>query len=174
MANKSNSKLTVYGTKRAKDQEPGVDYKAFDWTDYIGGPYSYVDKFYQDSATGIIRRAVSDRLWNVIAAGRITVDEMVERFKKWDGSIVTKRFYGKARIAHVESKSGRIYEILISYNTAVCMLDSAGRFVRLWNGYSATTAKHIAAFMDRYGLPGVGKHEWLEMPIGKPSGIAVA
>lgn len=102
------------------------------------------------------------------------VDEMVERFKKWDGSTVTKRFYGKARITHIESKSGRVYEILISYNTAVCMLDSAGRFVRLWNGYSATTAKHIAAFMSRYGLSGVGKHEWLELPVGKPSGIAVA
>ena len=174
MANKSNNKLTVYGTKRAKDQEPWVDYEAFSGEDYIGGPYSYVDKFYQDNAAEIIHRAVSDRTWKAIAAGRLMVDEMVEQFKKWDGSTVTKRFYGKARIAHVESKSGRVYEILISYNTAVCMLDSAGRFVRLWNGYSATTAKHIAAFMNRYGLPGVGKHEWLELPVGKPSRIAVA
>ena len=167
MANKSNNKLTVYGTKRAKDQEPGVDYEAFDWTDYIGGPYSYESKFEQLAEMGIIHRAVSDRTWKAIAAGRIDVDELKPRY----GS---KSFYGKARIAHIESKSGRVYEILISYNTAVCMLDSAGRFVRLWNGYSATTAKHIAAFMSRYGLSGVGKHEWLELPVGKPSRIAVA
>ena len=50
---------------------------------------------------------------------------------------------------------------------------SAGRFIRLWNGYSATTARHIARFMDRYGLHGVNKAEWLNMPIGKPSGIVV-
>lgn len=156
-----------------KKQIPGVDYEAFNWQDYIGGPWSYVSRFEKEAAENIIRRGVSDRLWKVIAAGRITVDEMVKRFKKWDGSIVTKRFYGKARIAHIESKSGRIYEILISYNTAVAMLDSAGRFIRLWNGYSATTARHIDAFLNRYKLPGVGKHAWLDMPIGKPSGIAV-
>ena len=152
---------------------PGVDYEAFDGTDVYGGRWNE-SRFEQLDEMGIIFRAVSDRTWKAIAAGRIMVDEMVERFKKLDGSTVTKRFYGKARIAHVESKSGRIYEILISYNTAVCMLDSAGRFVRLWNGYSATTAKHIAAFMSRYGLSGVGKHEWLELPVGKPSRIAVA
>ena len=173
MKNSSKNKLTVYGTKRAKDQEPGLDYEYFTGEDYIGGPYSYVDRFYQDDAAEIIHRAVSDRTWKVIAAGRIMVDEMVERFEKWDGSTVTKRFYGKARIAHIESKSGRIYEILISYNTAVAMLDSAGRFIRLWNGHSATTSRHIDTFMHRYGLRGVGKHEWLELPIGKPSGITV-
>lgn len=144
---------------------PGVDYEAFDWTDYIGGPYSYCSKFEQDSATGIIYRGVWDRrLSRVFKSARIAVDDLRNG---------NKSFYGKARIAHIESKSGRIYEILISYNTAVCMLDSAGRFVRLWNGYSATTAKHIARFMDRYGLHGVNKAEWLNMPIGKPSGIAI-
>ena len=144
----------------------GVDYEAFDWTDYIGGPYSCVERFEQDSATGIIRRGVWDRrITKVFNSARIVVDELT--------AVGRKSFYGKARIAHVESKSGRIYEILISYNTAVCMLDSAGRFIRLWNGYSATTAKHIARFMDRYGLHGVNKADWLNMPIGKPSGIAV-
>ena len=145
---------------------PGVDYEAFDGTDVYGGRWNE-SRFEQLHEMGIIYRAVSDRTWKAIAAGRLMVDELKPRY----GS---KSFYGKARIAHVESKSGRIYEILISYNTAVCMIDSKGHFVRLWNGYSATTAKHIAAFMNRYGLPGVGKHEWLEMPIGKPSRIAVA
>jgi hypothetical protein len=166
MKNSSNNKLTVYGTKRAKDQEPGIDYEYYTGEDYIGGQYSYCDKFEQFAETGIIRRAVSDRLWSVIAAGRIVVDELKPSYSR-------KSFYGKARIAHVESKSGRVYSILISYNTAVAMIDSAGRFVRLWNGYSSTTMKHIGAFMDRYKLRNIGKHEWLEMPIGKPSGIAV-
>jgi hypothetical protein len=168
MANKSNNKLTVYGTKRAKDQEPYVDYEAFNWQDYIGGPYSYVDKFYQDDAAEIIHHAKWSMDWRIKNAidrkARIMVSDLMNGGKS---------FYGKARIAHVESKSGRIYEILISYNTAVAMLDSAGRFVRLWNGYSATTMKHIGAFMDRYKLRNIGKHEWLELPIGKPSGIAI-
>ncbi len=149
-----------------KKQIAGVDYEAFDSMDYIGGPYSYVDRFEQDSATGIIRRGVWDRrITKIFNSARIVVDELT--------AVGRKSFYGKARIAHIESKSGRIYEILISYNTAVAMLDSAGRFIRLWNGYSATTARHIDAFLRRYKLPGVGKHEWLELPIGKPSGIAV-
>jgi hypothetical protein len=169
MANKSNNKLTVYGTKRAKDQEPGIDYEYYTGYDFIGGPYSYVDKFYQDDAAEIIHRAKWSMNWRIKNAidgkARIMVSDLRNGGKS---------FYGKARIAHVESKSGRIYEILISYNTAVCMLDSAGRFVRLWNGYSATTMKHIGAFMDCFKLRNIGKHEWLELPVGKPSRIAVA
>ena len=149
-----------------KKQIAGVDYEAFSWQDYIGGPWSYVSRFEKEAAENIIRRGVCDRrITKILNSARIVVDEL--------RPYGCKSFYGKARIAHIESKSGRIYEILISYNTAVAMLDSAGRFIRLWNGYSATTARHIDAFLNRYKLPGVGKHAWLDMPIGKPSGIAV-
>lgn len=158
-----------------KKQVAGVDYEAFGWQDYIGGPYSYVSKFEQDSPENIIRRGVWDRRITKVfnQAAKIHCDELIKCYKNWAGQTCTKRFYGKARIAHVKSKSGRIYEILISYNTAVAMLDSAGRFVRLWNGWSATTARHIDAFMNRYGLRGLCKADWLNLPIGKPSGIAV-
>lgn len=150
-----------------KKQIAGVDYEAFSWQDYIGGPWSYVSRFEKEAEGNIIRRGVWDRrITKAFNSARIIVDEITP----YDSHV---SFRGKARIAHVESKSGRIYEILISYNTAVAMLDSAGRFIRLWNGYSATTARHIDAFLHRYKLPGVGKHEWLELPIGKPSGIAV-
>ena len=135
----------------------------FDWTDYIGGPYSYVDKFVKDSATDIIYRApINSRIVKALnGAKRISVDELTHN---------GQRFYEKARIAHIESKSGRVYTFLISYNTAVCMIDSAGRFIKLWHGYSATTARHIAAFMQRYGLPGMNKKEWLLLPVGKWNG----
>lgn len=169
MANSSNNKLTVYGTKRAKDQRPGYDYEYFTGEDYIGGPYSYVDKFYQDDAADIIHHAKWLMDWRIKNAIDEKASIMVSDLRNGE-----KSFYGKARIAHIESKSGRIYYVLISYNTAVAMIDNAGRFVRLWNGYSATTMKHIGAFMDCFKLRNIGKHEWLELPLRKPSGIAVA
>lgn len=147
----------------------GVDYEAFDYTDYIGGPYSYVDKFYQDDAAEIIHHAKLLMDWRIKNAIDKKARIMVSDLRNGE-----KSFYGKARIAHVESKTGRIYYILISYNTAVAMIDNAGHFVRLWNGYSATTMKHIGAFMDCFKLRNIRKHEWLELPVGKPSRIAVA
>ena len=150
-------------------QIAGVDYECFGWQDYIGGPYSYVEKFEQSDAFSIVWRAADKTFLKVLKNPdtKFTCDDL-------NGGCVQSSFYGKARIAHIESKSGRVYEVLISYNTAVCMLDSTGRFVRLWNGYSATTAKHIRRFTDRYGLQGISKADWLNMPIGKPSGIVAA
>lgn len=48
---------------------------------------------------------------------------------------------------------------LISYNTCVaCIKD--GQFYRLWNGYSATTMKHLWEF----GCD-ANKNEWLKMEV---------
>lgn len=143
----------------------GVDYEAFSWTDYIGGPYSYVQKFEQADAARIVRNAPLNKQFvkALDGAKKVFVDELTHN---------GQRFYGKARIVHVESKAGSVYEILISYNTAVCMFDAAGRFIRLWNGYSATTARHIDAFRRRCGLCGVNKAAWLALPIGKWNGGA--
>ena len=144
----------------------GVDYEAFDGRDVYGGMWN-ASRFEQDSEESVLYRVLKEKQYNSIFCGngKLTVDDL-------NGGNVQRSFYGKARIATY--KNGRTFNTyLISYNTAVCMLDSAGRFIRLWNGYSATTAKHIARFMDRYGLHGVNKADWLNMPIGKPSGIAV-
>lgn len=150
---------------KSKKQIPGIDYEAFCWQDYIGGPYSYVEKFCKDSAENILRRGIWDRrIVKALGSARIAVDDLKPYYGR-------ASFYGKARIAHIQSKSGRLYEVLISYNAAVAMLDNKGHFIRLWNGYSATTARHIDAFRARFGMCGIGKHNWLALPIGKWNGM---
>lgn len=52
------------------------------------------------------------------------------------GSDRAKSFYGKAKI--IETDNGE--KVLQSYNTFVCRITAAGRFVRMWGGYSATTS----------------------------------
>ena len=73
-----------------------------------------------------------------------------------------KSFYGKARV--VENRG---IKTLYSYNTAVCKINRNGKFIRLWAGYSATTMRHVNAFLDEYGIDGGGKSWWDKQPIGK-------
>ena len=139
-------------------------YDTFNSRDMYGLPWND-PKFIQADAVEILRYAPIDKRTRkaIDGAAKTFVDELTHG---------GKRFYGKARIVHIESKTGRVYEILISYNTAVAMIDAAGRFIRLWNGYSSTTAKHIDAFRRRCGLHGVNKANWLALPIGKWNGGA--
>lgn len=53
-----------------------------------------------------------------------------------------KSFYGKARVL-VENDGT---ETLYSYNTPIIKRLVSGELVKLWNGWSATTGRHIAAF----------------------------
>jgi hypothetical protein len=71
-----------------------------------------------------------------------------------------KSFYGKARL--IKCKSGLFLQ---SYETIVAMIDNNGKFYRLWNGYSKTTAKHIDAFRRENGLSGISKKEWNKLPV---------
>lgn len=79
-----------------------------------------------------------------------------------------KSFYGKAKVFVVDG-----VEYLQSYNTIVCALrltsdDCGGVFVRCWDGYSATTMRHINAFMERNGLASRGgKSWWMALPAGE-------
>lgn len=59
-----------------------------------------------------------------------------------------KSFYGKARI--IEKDNGE--KVLQSYNTEVCKITTGGLFVRLWDGYSVTTMRHINSFLSFSGL----------------------
>ena len=67
-----------------------------------------------------------------------------------------KSFYGKARI--IEKDSGE--RILQSYNTEVCKITPGDEFVRLWDGYSLTTMRHINAFIELFNISGGGKSWW--------------
>ena len=67
-----------------------------------------------------------------------------------------KSFYGKARVELSENGD----KTLISYTTPVCRLTASGKFEKLWDGYSATTMRHINSFCDTYGINGGGKKWW--------------
>lgn len=71
-------------------------------------------------------------------------------------------FYNRAFI--IELPNG--VRLLKSYDTIVCGVNTRGHFFRLWNGWSATTARHIDAFKRTFvGGYGIGKKSWQEMPI---------
>ena len=66
-----------------------------------------------------------------------------------------KSFYGKAVVIIGDDGS----ETLYSYNTAIIKRTAAGELVRMWDGWSATTGRHIAAFC------GMGKAEFVRLPV---------
>ena len=66
-----------------------------------------------------------------------------------------KSFYGKAQV--IVSSDGT--QFLKSYETIVLKRKPDGELVRTWQGWSATTGKHIAAFA------GINKKEYLALPL---------
>jgi hypothetical protein len=72
-----------------------------------------------------------------------------------------KSFYGKATVIYTPDNC----KYLKSYNTIVCSIDASGAFRRHWEGYSATTMRHINSFLDFCGLYGGGKSWWDNYPV---------
>lgn len=66
-----------------------------------------------------------------------------------------KSFYHKARVEIDDAGN----ETLISYTTPVMRRDKGGKLHRLWDDWSATTGRHIAAFC------GIGKAVYMKMPV---------
>lgn len=71
-----------------------------------------------------------------------------------------KSFYGKAKVIEMNGET-----LLQSYDTTVCKIDKSGEFVRMWEGYSATTMRHINAFIEMFGISGGGKSWWDMQPV---------
>ena len=71
-----------------------------------------------------------------------------------------KSFYGKA----IQIQKGRTY-YLKSYNTIVCAVTPSGKVKRYWNGWSATTARHVDSFLVAHGLPKMNKATWQALPL---------
>lgn len=69
-----------------------------------------------------------------------------------------KSFYGKA---HAEINGDTI--TLISYNTRVLRIQG-GEIVRLWGGWSATTQRHINAFLATFADGQSGKAFFDSLP----------
>ena len=91
----------------------------------------------------------------------ITMDRMSEHINKVyellpvDGR---KSFNNRCKVIET---GNRMY--LMSYSTLVCYWDiNTSSFVRLWWGYSATTMRHINAFMRHIGFHKLGGKKWWE------------
>ena len=69
-------------------------------------------------------------------------------------------FYGKAKV--IEEDDGSL--ALKSYDTIVMRIVN-GTPIRLWDGYSSTTMRHVNEFMRQNGFPSGGKKAWDEMPV---------
>ncbi len=65
-----------------------------------------------------------------------------------------KSFYGKARVEIADNGA----ETLYSYNTPIIRRNPSGELVKLWDGWSATTGRHIAAFC------GLNKAAYMSLP----------
>lgn len=102
-----------------------------------------------------------------VAAGRIYLNDFGSSLSAVPGSVLfcgydrAKSFYGKAKI--IETENGE--KVLQSYNTFVCRITAAGRFVRMWGGYSATTMRHVNSFLSFYDMNGGGKAWWDMQPV---------
>lgn len=66
-----------------------------------------------------------------------------------------KSFYGKAKV--VIDDNGQ--KTLFSYDTEIMRITPDGTLVKLWDGWSTTTGRHIKAFC------GLSKKEYDELPI---------
>ncbi|NMA26094.1 MAG: hypothetical protein GX936_10610 [Clostridiales bacterium] len=64
-----------------------------------------------------------------------------------------KSFYGKAIVEVAPDGS----ETLYSYNTPIIKKTATGELVKLWDGWSATTGRHINAFC------GLNKAEYMNL-----------
>ena len=73
---------------------------------------------------------------------------------------IRKSFYGKAIVTELDN--GDIE--LTSYTTIVCRIHN-GEFQKLWDGYSATTMRHINSFLCFYGIEGGGKAWWDKLKV---------
>ena len=80
---------------------------------------------------------------------------------------IQKSYYGKAKIIRTEKA-----RYLLSYDTIICRLSFGGEFRKLWDSWSATTAKHINDFMKftRFGR-GFSKKEWEKLDCYNYTGV---
>lgn len=70
-----------------------------------------------------------------------------------------KSFYGKATVLE---DNDAVY--LKRYNTIVAKIVN-GELIKTWDGYSATTARHLHSFCIMYGIRSVDKKTWCSMPV---------
>lgn len=72
-----------------------------------------------------------------------------------------KSYYGKAVVCELENGVA----LLKSYGTVVCGVLQDGTVVRLWDGWSSTTAKHVNDFVKLFGGSAINKASWMKMEV---------
>lgn len=81
-----------------------------------------------------------------------------------------KSFYGKARVYAVKDSPDNYYT-LYSYGTAVVSVyvgpDDIPYIKRLWDGYSATTMRHVNELLMQEDFPKLSARAWRSMEVGK-------
>ena len=81
-----------------------------------------------------------------------------------------KSFYGKARVYAIND-GGDHYYTLRSYGTDVVSVyvghDNIPYMKRLWDGYSATTMRHVNELLMQVGFPKLSARAWRAMEVGK-------
>ncbi len=85
------------------------------------------------------------------------------------GNDKAKSYYGTARV--IEKENGE--KVLLSYDTEVCKITKSGEFVRLWDGYSATTMRHVNSFLLLFDIAGGGKSWWEAQIVHGPRAVPV-
>lgn len=81
-----------------------------------------------------------------------------------------KSFYGKAKVVSTVVNLDRYYT-LHSYDTPVVSVYvgcNGTPFVKkLWNGYSATTLRHVNELLMQHDFPKLSARAWRAMEVGK-------
>ena len=81
-----------------------------------------------------------------------------------------KSFYRKAMVT-VSYHGDNMYLVLQSYDTNVVMVKIGKGGMpyvrRLWDGYSATTMRHVNELLMQEGFPKLSANAWRSMEIGK-------
>lgn len=72
-----------------------------------------------------------------------------------------QRTYKRAKIRTLKNGTKELF----SYETKVAIITKGGNFIRLWDGYSQTTMKHINEFRKQNNLPRLNKKEWMSLEV---------
>ena len=92
------------------------------------------------------------------------------RQKKTDGldPIEAIKLYGKKPCGKPWSICHNGYCYLFSHSTKVAKFNlKDGKLVRLWDGYSQTTMRHINEWLRLHWLPTITKKQWEEMEVAR-------
>lgn len=73
-----------------------------------------------------------------------------------------KSFNGKAIV--IEENG---IKKLKSYDTIVCKINTKGKFIRTWGGYSVTTMRHINSFTEFFNKDKINKKAWEDLKVKK-------